>query len=389
MKDSATQFAITLANDLVNNDSAFSIRPSCNVKVAAVQKDNSMAVLDLTPFNAKPAPVSAYKFFNEISTAEALLSAYEAAIKSNIFEQDIPGVNEQLEPYAKEFLKNLLHGAKKLSRHQIELISSFVKNLDTYCAIKAVESLLNSKADIATLEVAEKKGWSVHFDHLAIRCSSKSLGDAKQISTLLVDKHDYERSQVVEEEHYQFPDGWNAYPVYKILENGQVLRVFVDQSDADDKKQIIQHWNRVYGYTAHHLAMRTTKIENGQRLAVPLDELMQALTEHGVSILTPTGHYTSGLLLQVFTRPETNHSVPSEIKQELKLISETLDKTIENGKLLELVSRKEMSIAIAKNLYTLYGLTFDVNNPLHSAPIYTYFLPAQAAHVIKTSQTTS
>jgi len=31
-------------------------------------------------------------------------------------------------------------------------------------------------------------------------------------------------------------------------------------------------------------------------------------------------------------------------------------------------------------------LKYDDNNPHHSAPLYQYFLPVQAAHVIKTSQ---
>jgi len=389
MNDSSVQFASSLATELLKNDKSFSQHSTSNVKVEAEQGKNAVAVLDLTPFNAKPAPVSAFHFFNGLSNGQQLVFAYENARTSKTFEQDLPGVKSSVEPYAKQFVEKLLKTANTLSEHQVALISNFVKNLDIYCAVKAVESLLNSKADIATLEVAEKKGWSVHFDHLAIRCSSNKDGNAHKVSTLLTDEHDYIRSQVKEEEHYQFPDGWNAYPVYKILENGQVLRVFVDQSDTDNKKQIIQHWNRVYGYTSHHLAMRATKLENGNRVAVHLDELMKALTEHGVSILTPTGHYTSGLLLQVFTRPELNHSVPAEIKKQLKAISENLDKTIENGKLLELVSRKEMKLDDAKRLFSLYGLEFSPNNPLHSAPIYTYFLPAQAAHVIKSSQQTT
>jgi hypothetical protein len=55
---------------------------------------------------------------------------------------------------------------------------------------------------------------------------------------------------------------------------------------------------------------------------------------------------------------------------------------------LEIVSRKEMPAAMAKVFFALYGLQFDINNHLHSAPIYQYFLPAQAAHVIKTSTQT-
>ena len=44
-----------------------------------------------------------------------------------------------------------------------------------------------------------------------------------------------------------------------------------------------------------------------------------------------------------------------------------------------------MNIDFSKKYYGLYGLEFDLDNSLHSAPIYNYFLPAQAAHVINTS----
>ena len=389
MNEKSQQFASQLAKTFVQKNEAFRLHPGSDVKIETNQTDDSVAVLDLTPFNAKPAPVSAETFFTKIVSAENLIAAYHQALASLTFEQDLRGVKQGIEPYAKNYIERLLKSAESFSAHQISLVANFVKNLDVYCAVKAVESLLNSKADIATLEVAEKKGWSAHFDHLAIRCASEGGGDAKNISSLLIEQHQYVQSQVKEESHYQFPDGWNAYPVYKILENGQVLRVFIDQSDVGDKEQIIQHWNRVYGYTAHHLAMRTTRIIDGIRVDVPLDELMAALTEYGISILTPTGHYTSGLLLQVFSKPELNQTVPANIKEELKSISEKLDRTIENGKLLELVSRKEMPMDQAKAFYDIYGLTYDVNNPLHSVPIYTYFLPVQAAHVIKTSQAIS
>ena len=192
-----------------------------------------------------------------------------------------------------------------------------------------------------------------------------------------------------EEAFYQFPDGWNAYPLYKVLENGQVLRLFIDQSDAEHKTQIIQHWNNVYGYTAHHLAIRATMTEDGERRAVPLEEVMEALTKRGIKIMTPTGEYTSGLLLQVFTKPEINPSIPNDLKQSIAQHGEELNRMIENGKLLELVSRKELTSELAVKLFALYGLKFDIANDVHSAPVYQYFLPAQAAHVIRTSVQTT
>jgi hypothetical protein len=265
------------------------------------------------------------------------------------------------------------------------MVGKWLAGLDVYTAVKSVESLLNSRADVALLEVAQQCNWNVHFDHLAIRCGSKASGDAERVVDMLKEHHGYVSTHFPEEAFYQFPDGWNAYPLYKVLENGQVLRVFVDQSDADNKTQIIQHWNHVYGYTAHHLAMRATLVEGGQRRAVSLQEVMDALGKRGIGIMTPTGEYTSGLLLQVFTKPEKNTAIPPALKQSVAQHSADLAVMIENGKLLELVSRREMSTNNARKLFALYGLKYDVNNPLHSAPLYQYFLPAQAAHVIRTS----
>ncbi len=59
--------------------------------------------------------------------------------------------------------------------------------------------------------------------------------------------------------------------------------------------------------------------------------------------------------------------------------------SIENGKLLELVSRREMTELLKPAYFALYDIEFDSENPLHSAPVYPYFLPVQAAHVIRTS----
>ena len=60
-------------------------------------------------------------------------------------------------------------------------------------------------------------------------------------------------------------------------------------------------------------------------------------------------------------------------------------KSLRNGKLLEVVSRKEMQPALAYRYFRLCGLRYDGADPLHSVPVYAYFLPAQAAHVIRTS----
>ncbi|MGH8532681.1 MAG: hypothetical protein ACREV1_08140, partial [Gammaproteobacteria bacterium] len=205
------------------------------------------------------------------------------------------------------------------------------------------------------------------------------------VAEILQRAHGYVPSQVEEEVFYQFADGWSAYLLYKMLDNGQVLRLFIDQSDAGHPAQIIQHWNHVYGYTAHHLAMRATRLQAGGRVAVTLDEMIEALANRGIGIMEATGYYTERLLLQVFTRPERAARVPEAIKKHLAAYGAGLETKIENAKLLELVSRKEMPLDLAQRFYGLYGLDYEINNPLHSAPVYPYFLPEQAAHVIRTS----
>jgi len=387
MNDSNFIFATHLVNEILAENHHFKPHPDIKAKLQTLHSENAMTVLDLTPFKTSPSSVNAESFFKDVKTADDLINVFNNVKKQYKFEMDLPSVKEKINAYSTKFSQTILQSANRLTDSQIILVANFVKNLDIYCAIKSIESLLNSAADIALLEVANKNNWQVHFDHLAIRCGSETDNDAKFIANFLMKEHGYVSSHVKEEAHYQFPDGWNAYPLYKILDNGQVLRLFVDQSDITDKNQIIQHWNRVYGYTAHHLALRATEIKDGKKHEIPLQVVMNALQSHGVTILTPTGEHTQGFLLQVFTKPELNEKVPESILNDLRQKGHNLEKTIKNGKLLEIVSRKEMSTAMAIELFHLYGLDFDINNPLHSAPCYTYFLPAQAAHVIKTSQT--
>lgn len=382
-----SRFANTLAKQLLESETAFYSDNKQKQQVHVQGNDEQVFALDMTPFIATPAAVSAMQWFDGVTGVSKLLSAYQGAKQSFPFEMDLAEARKNVSGYAEDFMAAVLARANAaLSDEQATLIADWVKHLDVYCAVKSVESFLYSHADLKLLEIAPEYGWDVVFDHMAIRCGSQEYKDAERVSSLLKEKHGYVSTQFKGEAYYQFPDGWNAYPVYKVLANGQVLRVFVDQSDAEDEGQIIQHWNRVYGYTAHHIGIRATKQVDGVRVAVPLDEVMTALKNEGIDILTPTGQYTEGLLLQVFTRPEKNTDIPAELKQEIIVHGEHLEKTIENAKLLELVSRKEMAPELAKKYFALYGLKYDANNPHHSAPLYQYFLPAQAAHVIKTSQ---
>ncbi len=380
------KFAIKLAESISVNSTHYVQCPDHPHKIQLC--DTPEVTLDLTPFQATTRPVTAFRYFSNIRSVNDLLKAYRHAKNDHFFEDDIIEATAHLSDYASLFLNEILDTAtQRFSDNQAIIIANWVKHLDVYAAVKAVESLLNSCADLKLLELAPKKNWHIHFDHLAIRCGSKSNDDAERLVQLLTQHHDYTSPQLADEAFYQFPDGWNAYPLYKILDNGQILRVFIDQSDANAPEQIIQHWNRVYGYTAHHLAMRATQMNasSREREAVSLDEIISSLEHRGISTLTPTGHYTHGLLLQVFTKPEKNSQIPQHLKEEITSANSQLEKIIENGKLLELVSRAELPYDLAQELYALYDLKFDLKNPIHSAPIYQYFLPAQAAHVIKTS----
>ena len=380
-----TQFSRNVAKELIENDKFESI-PGQVDTVKLTKDDHEVVNINLAPFKAKPQPASANKYFSSVESVSHLLSAYEAAKSDHVFEINLPDAMNRVSDYASEFLQSIFSKAQQiLTDSQARIIGEWLTNLDVYTAVKSVESLLNSKADIALIELAKQKEWTVHFDHLAIRCGTQASRDAERVVDMLIEHHGYVAAQISQQAYYQFPDGWNAYPLYKILDNGQVLRLFIDQSDADDKSQIIQHWNRVYGYTAHHLAIRASKVADEERVAVALDEIMDQLTKSGIDIMTPTGAYTQGLLLQVFTKPELNTSIPEELKKSIIEHGQDLNKKIENGKLLEIVSRKELSKELARKFFSLYGIKYDPDNPLHSAPVYQYFLPAQAAHVIRTS----
>ncbi len=385
MPVSHDEFAINLALEVTKSNNKLKLHATHNHKLQIRKNNGEIANLDLTPFFAKPQPVSANALFCKVSNVDELIEAYNRARQVLPFENDIDGAYDNISDYADQFLsKNFSTATSYLTDEQAKRVADWVSDLDIYAAVKSIESLLNSRADIASLMLAKQKGWAVNFDHMAIRCGSSSRKDAERITKLLCNEHAYVSSQVEGENYYQFSDGWSAYPLYKMLENGQVLRIFVDQSDAGYPEQIIQHWNYVYGYTAHHLAMRFTKVIEDCRVAVSLDEVIKALADTGVQTMAPTGLYTEGLLEQVFTKPERNEEIPTDILQSFQSLG-AMSAKIGNGKLLELVSRREVAAHLAKKFYAMYGLAYDISNSLHSVPIYTYFLPAQAAHVIKTS----
>ncbi len=386
MTDSHTQFAKEIVRQLTQSNPLI-VADKKSAQKALIQKTESeFASFDFTPIAATAAENTANLFFSGVSSLDELQQAYRDARNSTVFEYDLAEAMAHVHPYALAFLDRLFDQAhSRYNDEDAKLIAKWVSDLDTYTAVKAVESLLNSHADLQLISIAETNNWQVHFDHLAIRCGSQKTKDAERIVDMLKSEHGYFSPQINSEAFYQFKDGWNAYVLCKILKNGQCLRLFIDQSDADDRQQIIQYWNRVYGYTAHHLAIRATSLKNGTRTAIPLSEITHKLTKTGVESLTPTGLYSCGLLEQVFTRPETNSGIPTALKNEINRHRPGLDKIIENGKLLEIVCRREMDETLKALWFNLYAIKYDPQKPLHSAPLYTYFLPAQAAHVIRTS----
>ncbi len=379
-------FAHHLVNNVLSSQESLQADPENRSKVLSPYPDGNWASLELTPFAAETQAADAQLYFCAIENVDALLNAYALARQLKPFEEDLADACAYVSGYATEFMQKIFNRASQtINDEDARRIAALVSNLDVYAAVKVVESLLNSQADLALLKIAEKQAWTLHFDHLAIRCGCSERGDAERVVENLCRHHGYVPSQISGENYYRFKDGWDAYVLYKVLSNGQQLRLFIDQSSAENTPQIIQHWNHVYGYTAHHLALRATCVSNSHRQAVPLAELISVMENNKVEVMTATGQYTAGLLEQVFTKPELNTDIPEQIRQHLRRYDACLEASIENGKLLELVSRREIAPSLKADYFALYGIKFDPNNPLHSAPVYAYFLPDQAAHVIRTS----
>ncbi len=355
-----------------------------DTQVSINRNDLEWVSMDLTPVCGMPQESTAEPFFREVDTVEQLVEAYYQCCSA--VQLEVGYLDAHVHSYANEFLNQIFDRAQQhLADQDARLIAQWVSDFDIYVAVKAVESLLNSEADLALLRAAAQQNWHVHFDHLAIRCGCSDRQHAEKLVKLLVSSHGYQAPAVESEVFYHFSDGWNAYYLFKILRNGLVLRLFIDQSEPSNPLQIIQHWNRVYGFTAHHLAMRATRISNHQHQEIPLSELTTAIKKQGVQVLAATGDYTHGLLEQVFTRPEQNDSLPKDLIEELKQVAPALVKVIRNGKLLELVSRREVPMKMAESYFDLLGINYDSTSQHHSCPYYDYFLPAQAAHVIRTS----
>jgi len=372
------QFAHEVATYLEATEHGWLYSSKTPTALQSQREDRQFIHLDLTPFESLPQPANAAHWFSDTDNIEQLIAAYQQA-KATCTNEPAAQVHR----YAQNYLDSRFQAARTTyDDADARLIADWVSQLDTYAAVKSVECLLDSQDNLVLFRIAAKRGWLVLFDHLAIRCGSAKHQHAEQVVTQLL-QQGYVQPQLQHERFYQFDDGWNAYPLYKMLANGQVIRLFIDQSDADQPQQIIQHWNHCYGFTAHHLALRVVRHTGNHCEAVSLKEVISALAESGIQALTPTGFYTHGLLEQVFLKPHKNTAIPSDIQQTLSAIDPQLATHIKNGKLIELVSRRELPADMVPRFTALYDLK-EPPSPL-SAPIYPYFLPAQAAHVIRTS----
>jgi len=390
MSDTASwpeRLAARLATCLARQSRGLRVDPRQAGRLLAERPDGGRVAMNLQPPDLRPQPVSAANCFRGVEGVKGLLDAYRLALTiAPPLERDDREAMGRVDRYAERLRERILERAEReLDDREARRIARWLGRLDLYVAIKACESLLNSRDDRALLGIAARRGWTLHLDHLAIRCGSEERGDARRVTRLLCAHHGYQSPQVESERVYRFDDGWDACALYKLLDNGQLIRLFIDESSSGWPSQIIQHWNRVYGYSAHHLALRATRDGAGVPQAVALQELIAALTRAGVATLTPTGGYTSGLLEQCFTRPAPTPRLPPHLVAEFEGLDPQLAGQVSNGKLIELVARREMPPGLAAELYHHYGLRYDPADPHHSAPAYAYFLPAQAAHVIRTS----
>jgi len=339
----------------------------------------SSASYDLTPIDLPMEVADARTHFQQITSLEDLISEYWAVRQNNSFEHDIPAAMDNIHPWADEFLETLMVSASnRFSDEDACLIAQFVSTLDIYAAVKTIESLLNDPQDMLLLQIAKEENWQVHLDHITIRCGNQQYEDAERIFNFLMKHHHYYPPQHIEEAYLVSDNGWNAYPLYKIMENGQFIRIFIDQADSEHQQQAIQHWNHAYGYTAHHIGLRlTTQSENGRK-SLTLPEILNQLQKYKIttsdSLLTHPN-----LMQQALIRPHKNNQLPKDILQGAARINTDLPSILEQGKFIALVSRIELPDTLKEKWFKLYQIGYDFTNPLHSAPAFNLFSPLDSS----------
>ncbi len=334
---------------------------------------------DLTPVDLPMEVADARTHFQQVKSLDELISKYWTIRQENHFEHDVPAAMDNIHPWADEFMETLMASASnRFTDKDAYVIAQFVSTLDIYAAVKTIESLLNDPQDIVLLHIANENHWQAHLDHLTIRCGNQQYEDAERVFNFLMKHHHYYPPQHIEEAYLVSDTGWNAYPLYKIMENGQFIRIFIDQADSEHKQQAIQHWNHAYGYTAHHIGLRlTTQNENGRK-SLTLPEISNQLQKYKISIKDSILS-NPNLMQQTLIRPRKSNRLPQDILQGAARVNSTLPSILEEGKFIALVSRLELPDTLKEKWFKLYQIGYDPSDPLHSAPAFNLFSPLDSA----------
>ncbi len=333
---------------------------------------------NLSPVDLPLEVADAQQQFQQVQTINSLISQYWEVRRTHHFEHDIPAAMDNIHPWADDFLEALMASASAHFTDQDAcLIAKFVSTLDSYAAIKTIESLLNNPQDVLLLRIAKENDWQVHLDHIAIRCGNQRNEDAERIFNFLMKHHHYYPPQHIEEAYLLSTEGWSAYPLYKVMNNGQLIRIIVSQADSEHAQQAIQHWNHVYGYTAHHIGLRLTKhnAEEG-RQQVSLTEISQS--QQSTIFKLNTVIKSANLMHQVLLNTAKPNLLPNDILTAAQSFNPEILTILRQGKLIELISRLELPDTLKEKWFKLYQIRYEPSNPIHSVPAFNLFSPLKA-----------
>lgn len=112
IQESINAFGAALVERLGSTGPELVRHPNEPCKVMVRSEAGDIVSLDLRPFDAKPQPPSARRFFRQVETVPQLLQAYQAAKASAPFECDVPEAMAQVDAYAAQFLIRLLDEAR-------------------------------------------------------------------------------------------------------------------------------------------------------------------------------------------------------------------------------------------------------------------------------------
>lgn len=146
------EFASMLAGTVLRDQGRLRLDFDRPERVGTTNESGDAVSLNLVPFRAPLSKATAAAFFTGVRSLEQLFSAYREATRALPFEIDLAEARERLHPFADAFMQTLFEEAKRsLQDSDAERIAQWVRDFDIYVAVKVVESLLNSKADLALL----------------------------------------------------------------------------------------------------------------------------------------------------------------------------------------------------------------------------------------------